>query len=248
MEAMTVDDGDPQRRALIRAGGIAALGLGASYLVVTALYSVVGLVPTETGEAWLTYLDGKAAAWWGIVLLSALTDLLFLPLAAALYVALGRLDRNLTLAGAGLLILFAVLDLAVTQIGFAGLITLSADYAAATSDAERATAIAAASYPVAIFRSSLFAIYVIGIPAIAILLISLVMRRARFSPVAVWAGILTGVFGVAAVVVPIVWSDFGYAAIVAAVLTTVWVLLVGWRLARWDDGVVVFNATGETTA
>ena len=232
-EAVTVDAGSPQQRALIHAGGIAALGLGASYIAVTLLYSVVGLVPTETGEAWLTYLDGKAVAWWGIVLLSALTDLLFLPLAAALYIVLKRLDRNLTLAGAGLLVLFAVLDLAVTQIGFAGLITLSSDYAAATSDAERAVAVAAASYPVAMFRSILFAIYVIGIPAIGILLLSLVMRGGPFGQIVVWTGILTGVFGAAAVTVPLVWSDFGYGAIVAAVLTTLWVLLVGWRLARW---------------
>ena len=159
---------DVDRRALYRVGGISALALGATYLVITVIYSVIGVVPTETAEAWLTYLEGKTAAWWGIVYLSALTDVLFFPVAAALYAALQSVNRHAMLAGAGLLVLFAVVDLAVTQIAFAGLITLSGDYAAATTDAERAAAVAAASYPVAIFRSGLFAAYVIGIPAVGI--------------------------------------------------------------------------------
>ena len=115
---------DPDRTALYRVGGLAALALGASYLVITVIYTVIGVVPTETGEAWLTYLQDKTAAWWAIVYLSALTDVLFFPVAAALYVALSGVNRHAMLAGAGLLVLFAVLDLAVTQISFAGLITL----------------------------------------------------------------------------------------------------------------------------
>jgi Domain of unknown function (DUF4386) len=231
-EGTAVDSGDAQRRALIRAGGAAALALAASYIVVTALYSVTGLVPTETGEAWLTYLQGKAPAWWGIVYLSALTDVLFLPVAAALYVVLGPFDRNLALAGSAMLVLFAILDLAVTQISFAALITLSEDYAATTDD-DRAALVAAASYPVAVFRSSLFATYVLALPGVGILLLSLVMRSAGFSRFTIWTGVLAGGFGVLAVVAPLAWTDAGYVPILAAVLTTLWVLLVGWRLVRW---------------
>ena len=223
---------DPDRIALFRAGGIAALALGACYLVITVLYSVIGLVPTETAESWLTYLDGKTAAWWGIVGLSALTDLLFFPVAAALYVALKPTNRNAMLAGAGLLILFATLDLAVTQLNFAALITLGGDYAAATSDVARAAALAAASYPVAVFRSPLFAAYVIGIPALGILVISLVMREGSFPRVTAWVGILVGLLGFVAVVGPVVWGDAGIVAIATSVLTLIWVLLVGWRLLR----------------
>lgn len=220
-QTTTADSGHAQRRALYRVGGVAALALGASYLVITVIYSVIGLVPTDTGEAWLTYLDGKTAPWWGIVYLSALTDLLYFPVAAALYVALKSVNRNGILVGAGLLVLFAILDLAVTQIGFAGLITLSGDYAAATTDAERAAALAAASYPVAVFRSSLFAAYVIGVPAVGILVTSLIMRAGPFSRVTVWVGVLAGVVGLAAVIVPLFWSEAGFLPIITAVLTLV---------------------------
>lgn len=223
---------DPDRPALYRAGGISALALGASYLVITVLYSLTGLVPNETGEAWLTYLQGKTAAWWGIVGLSALTDLLFFPVAAALYVALKAFGRNLMLAGTGLVLLFAILDLAVTQIGFASLIVLSGDHAAATTNAERAAAIAAASYPVSVFRSDLFGAYVIGIPALGILLVSLVMRAGVFNRITANLGLATGILGVVTVVAGLVWREVGYLAIITSVLTLVWVLLVGWRLVR----------------
>ena len=220
------------RTALYRAGGIAALALGAAYLVITVIYSVIGVVPTETGEAWLTYLEGKTAAWWGIVYLSALTDVLFFPVALTLYVALRQVNHTAMIAGAGLLVLFAILDLAVTQIGFAALITLSGDYSGATTDVERAAAIAAASYPVALFRSSLFAAYVIGIPAVGILLVSVVMRAGSFSRVTAWIGVLAGIVGIVAVIVPLFWSAAGFLPIITAVLTLIWVLLVGWRLLR----------------
>lgn len=223
---------DANRRALYRAGGSSALVLGASYLVITVLYSLTGLVPTDTGEAWLTYLQGRTAAWWGIVGLSALTDILFFPVVAALSVALKAVDRNLTLAGAGLLALFAILDLAVTQIGFAGLIVLSGDCAAAVTDTERVAAIAAAGFPVSVFRSGLFAAYVIGIPALGILLLSLAMRAGAFSRVTAYIGLATGALGLVTVIAGQVWPEAGYLAIITSVLALVWVLLVGWRLLR----------------
>ena len=80
----------PQARALGRIGGISAVVLAVAYVVITVLYVVVGAVPTEPdGGAWLTYLADRTAVWWGITGLSVLTDLLFLPIAAALFVALG---------------------------------------------------------------------------------------------------------------------------------------------------------------
>jgi Domain of unknown function (DUF4386) len=236
-EERTLDAGGAQRRALIRAGGVSALALGAAYLIITVLYSVSGLVPEESGEAWLRYLDGKIPAWWAIVGLSALTDLLFFPVAAALYVVLRTFNRNAMLAGAGLLALFAVVDLAVTQLGFASLIVLSGDYAGAATDAERAAAVAAASYPVSVFRSTLFAAYVIGIPAVGVGIIGLVMRAGPFGSVTAWIGIIAGIVGIVSVVVPADLAVAPYVPILTAVLTLIWILLVGWRLVRLSGSI-----------
>lgn len=103
---------DEDRRSLYRACGISAVALAVLYVVIPGLYLAAGLQPSET-EAWLTYLADNQAAWWAIVGLSVFTDILYLPIAVALYVALAPVNRNAMLAGAGLLLLFVVLDLAI---------------------------------------------------------------------------------------------------------------------------------------
>src|SRR2546426_905853 len=100
---------DPDTKGLHRAGGISAIVLGMSYIVITALYVLGGVPPSET-EEWLKHLSGRATAWWAILGLSVLTDFLFVPVALALYVALKRVNRNAVLVGTGLVVSFVALD------------------------------------------------------------------------------------------------------------------------------------------
>jgi Domain of unknown function (DUF4386) len=230
MTSSHAPDGDT--RSLFRAGGYAGLALGALYVVIVGLYSASGAVPAGDGAAWLAYLDGKTTLWWWIAALSVLTDLFYLPLAAALYVALRQVNRTAMLAGAGMLALFVILDLAVTWPNYAALIVISGDYAAAAGDAQRASLAAAASYPASVLASSLFAVYAIGVPSVGVLIIGMVMLRARFSRTAAWLGVLTGILGVAAVVGPVLVSGLGVLAIVASVGTLIWVMVAGFRLLR----------------
>ena len=44
-----------------------------AYVGIFPLYASVG-APPDGGEAWLSYADGKTAAWWAILGLSVLTD------------------------------------------------------------------------------------------------------------------------------------------------------------------------------
>jgi hypothetical protein len=215
---------------LLRWGGIAALILALAYLVITGLYVASGAVPTGgDGQAWLTYLAGKSTAWWGILGLSVLTDVLFFPVAAALFVALRAIDRNLALAGSGLLALFALLDLAVTWPNYASLVSL-ANMPEGAGRAADAFTVAAATYAAAVLDSSLFAVYAILVPALGILAISIVMLRGSFGRATAWVGVLTGILGIGAVVGPLVASALGTLAILASVLTLIWVALAGYRL------------------
>lgn len=74
---------DPLEGWLYRLGGIASLAIGLAYIVIIGLYASVG-VPPIGGEAWLNYLDRKTAAWWAIVGVSVLTNILFVPVALSL--------------------------------------------------------------------------------------------------------------------------------------------------------------------
>lgn len=222
---------DPDGRWLYRVGGISALLLSLGYIITIPLYVYVGAPPHEA-EAWLTYLAGKTTEWWAILGLSVLTDLLFIPLALALYFALKGVNRNMMLLATALVGLFVTLDLAVTWPNYAALITLGERYADATSDIQRAAYVAAAQYPSAVLASTLEAVYSIFVLSLGILLIGLVMRKGIFGKGIAYVGVVTGLLGIVSVIGPFVLPALSSAIIVASMLTTLWVLLVGFRFLR----------------
>jgi hypothetical protein len=220
--AMGTDEG-----SLYRLGGWAAITLAVAYLLITGLYVVAGQVPS-TAEAWLRYLQPQTTIWWAIAGLSVLTDLLFLPVALALYFALRRADRTLAIFGSGLIVLFAVLDLAVTWPNYAALIELAGRSGGAGASADL---VAAAAYPATVLGSPVFSVYAILVPALGIFLLSLLMLRG-FDRRNGYVGILTGIVGAVAVVGGFFVDELGLLAIFASILTLAWVLLVGVRLLR----------------
>jgi hypothetical protein len=229
---MTATTVDRDRQAVYWTGAISALVVGMLYIVITAVYAVVGPPPQDGGgEALVAYLAGKEAGWWAITGLSVLTDILYLPVALALYWALRLVDRNLMLVGAGLLALFVIIDLAVTWPNYAALITLSSQ-AAGTTGADRATLVAAANYPSAVLTSLLFPAYAILMPALGILAIGVVMLRGSFDRASGYIGVATGALGTVAVVGGLIVDAVGLLAVLTALLTTVWFFVVGYRLLR----------------
>jgi hypothetical protein len=224
-DGATRDDG-----ALHRAGGISALLLAIGYVLIIPLYVLTGAPPTGAA-ARLASLDGKTTVWWCITGLSVLTDLLFIPVAVAVYAALAPYGRRLALFGAALLLLFVVLDLAITWPNYALLIALSGPYAAATSDAQRAVYLAAATYASGVLESTLAGVYAIGVPSLGILLIGLAMRTARFGWIA-YLGVVTGAFGIAAVAGSMFTTALNTLAVATSALTTIWLFAVGYKLYR----------------
>ena len=228
---MTVNAVDPDGKWLYRVGGISALVLGTAYIVIVALYVPVG-APPSGAEARLAYLAENTTVWWAILGLSVLTDFLFVPVALSLYLALKGINRNAMLVATAFVVLFVVLDLAVTWPNYASLITLAGKYGAATNDAQRVVLVAAADYPSAVLESSLLGVYVILVPAVGILMTSLVMLKGIFSKSTAYLGLVTGILGIVSVAGSPFVSFLSVAVIVTSVLTTVWVLFVGYRLYR----------------
>ena len=206
--------------------------LGVSYVVIIVAYVLAGAPPNEV-EPWLKYLAERTTAWWTILGLSVLTDFLFVPVAISLFLALKNVNRNAMLAGAGLLIAFAFLDLAVTWPNYASLIRLSGQYTLATNDALRTHVIVtAAQYPAAVLSSSLTGMYAILIPSLGNLIVGLVMLKGDFSKLTAYLAVTSGILGVVAVVGPHLARVLGLAIVIGSVLTTVWVFMAGYRLYR----------------
>ncbi len=222
---------DPDTKGLYRAGGMSAIVLGISYVVIIVVYVLVGAPPSEA-EQWLKYLSGHTTAWWTILGLSVLTDLLFVPVALSLYLALKHVNRNAMLAGAGFVVSFVILDLAVTWPNYSSLITLSGKYAAAANDAQRTAFVAAAHYPSAVLTSSVVGVYAILVPSLGSLIIGLVMLKGPFGKLTAYLAVISGILGIVSVVGPYFVRALGLAIVIGSALTTVWVLLVGYRLYR----------------
>jgi hypothetical protein len=220
---------DPDGKWLYRVGGISAVVLGIAYIVIFPVYAYVG-APPSGGEAWLEYSAGKTTAWWVILGLSVLTDLLFVPVVLSLYLALKGVNRNVMLVATAFVGLFIVLDLAVTWSNYAALITLADHYVAATTEAQRAAYVAAASYASAVLTSTLEGVYSIVILALGILMIGVVMLRGIFSRTVAYMGLATGILGIVSVAGRFLANTLSVTIIIASVLTTFWLLLVGHRL------------------
>ena len=216
---------------LYRAGGVSALAIGLGYIVIIPLYVTAGALPAGS-EAKLVYLAGHIAAWWAIIGLSVLTDLLYVPVALALYLALKRINRSAMLLAVASLTLFVALELAITWPNYAALIGLSIPYAAAATDAQRARVIVDAEYVSALLSTPLVAIYTILVPGMGVFITGSVMLNGAFSKAAAWLGVVTGILALVASIGPLLVSALSPAIIVVSTLTLIWFLLVGYRLIR----------------
>jgi hypothetical protein len=112
-QKMMVNAIDPDGKWLYRVGGISALLVGLGYIVIIPLYMMAGVPPTG-GEAKLIYLAENTPVWWAIIGLSALTDILYIPVALVLYLALKEINWSAMLLASTSLALFAVLELAIS--------------------------------------------------------------------------------------------------------------------------------------
>src|SRR5438128_7208971 len=224
---MNVNGPDPAGKWPNRVGGICALLLGVAYVAIIPLFAHVGAPPTG-GEAWLKYLEGKTTVWWAILGLSAFTDFLFIPVALSLYLALNRSNRYAMLLGTAFVGLFVVLDLAVTWTNYASLLTLSGLHSAASNDVQRAGYVAAANYASAVLASRTEVFYSIVDFSLGILVIGFVMLKGKgiFSKTTASLGLAASIFGIVSI------SGVFVTIIINAVLTTVWVWFVGYRLFR----------------
>ena len=208
-----------------RWGGIAALLLAIGYVVTIPLFAWVG-APPVTGEAWFRYVPGKTTAWWVILWLMVVTDLLYLPVAWALWTALRKAGRNLMLATVACLHLFVVLDLAVTWTHHAALLALFQNYSHAVDEAHRLAYLAAAEYASSIYATPLLTFYIIVIPSLGVLLASIAMIKARFGKAGAWTGVITGLFGLLSL------TGFFPLVMANALGATLWFFLVGAQLMR----------------
>ena len=237
MEAsrVTQTEFDREDAKLFRLAGMSGIFIAVSYPIIIVLFILAGVdQPTgQGGEAWLSYLSGNTTAWWAIVGLSALTDVLWIPVAWAVYVALKPVDRTMALVGTGLLVLFAVLEVTTSWPNYAVLIALSGDLDAAATAAQREAVLAAAGFAAAVISSHLLPFYAIMVPSLGKLTLGAVMRKGGpFGRATAYVAMAAGLIGVFAVLGALAWEPLGKAIVPGSLLSGLWFFLVGYRLWR----------------
>jgi len=224
---------DTSWKGLYRWGGVSAMLDGVIVFVALASVLALGSPPSPTGEGYLNWFSGQATLGYTFGGLSIVADILLVPAVLALYFALRRVNKNAMLTAAGFFGLALALDLGVTLITWIGLVTLSQNYAAATSAVQRAAFVATADYAVGITSVSA-TVYGSIIYSIGPLIMSLVMLKGVFSRATAYVGIAGSIAGLAygfTVLVPYS-SSLEILLAVAFVLFGVWGLLAGSRLYR----------------
>lgn len=226
---VTAPRADPFWARLERTGGIAGLVFVVMVLVALVLMVVAPVPPAEGGPL-LAYVAGHKGVY--------LTELIcFVGLsvpAMVVFVAVARAlmgsDRSIALIGGILGVAAETVALAVgssPQSLHGGLVILSNSYAAAESDAERASLVSAADALIAATNGAPWA----GVlTAAAILVLSALMRQGDFGRTLAVVGMITGALGIVSEAFRTV---IGPAYLLYGLLLPLWFALVGRRLFTW---------------
>lgn len=217
-------------RWLFRIGGVAALLFSVAYIFIIVVYVPIG--KPNGAEAWLLSMSSHSQNWWTILILSVLTDMLLIPITLSLFNLLERNNKVAMLFAITFIGLFILLDMALTWTNYASLISLSGDYMAAKDEIQRMLFLTAATYPASIVDSNLLFFYNTFTLSIGILIAGFVMRKEMFDQAAAYTGIATGILGIVAVFGPFLNSALSGAIIIASLLTTVWIFIVGVKLLK----------------
>ena len=217
---------DSAWKSLYRVGGAAAL----ITLVLIPIQIIIFITwpPPSTVDGYFTlFQDNWLLGLLSLDLLYMLTNVLMILIFLALYAALRRVSQSymaigLTLGLVGIAAYFA------SNTAFE-MLSLSGQYAAATTDAQRAMFLGAGQVMLEIYKGTAFDVYYV-LTAVALLIFSAVMLRSNiFSKVTAYVGILMGVL----MLVPSTAGTIGlYLALISLVPTAIWLILIARRLFR----------------
>ena len=219
---------DPSWHLLYRIGGISAWIFVAMTVAAIALAIATPPPPTAGGTATLSYIAAHRTLYIVYEQLWLVPGLFAMVTYLALYPALKNLEKSLAALGAVLGGSAWALSLAipVTTTGAPALVYLSDQFMAAADPARRAVFTTAAETLIAQNRTTV----VVGpLMAVGMLIVSIVMLKGVFPKAVAYLGVATGVLGISAEALRMVFEGF---YVFYGVLLPIWMGAVGWNLYR----------------
>ncbi|MBN8694611.1 MAG: hypothetical protein J0L69_15560 [Bacteroidetes bacterium] len=215
-------------------GGLSALTIGALYIVITYLYVSSGKLPDDPTKA-LKHLNTYRCEWIGIIILSIITDILFIPLIISLFNNLSKNNLYQVSVGSALIILFVVIDLIYTWPGYIQLLRFSEDSKSFLALSQNSFILLSSSSLIKMLNSPLSAFYLISLPSIGIALVCLGIPKSSFGSTGKVLGYVIGITGVMSSVGFTFFKPFGIGFILTSILTILWLFAIGYKLLKLID-------------
>ena len=215
---------DSNWKALYRMGAIAAVVVAALIPVQIAIF-VVFPPPATAIEFFTLFERNRLLGLLSLDLLYLVDNTLVIPLYLALYIALRRYSQSAMLVAEALI--FVGLAAYFSSNTAFEMLSLSGQYAAATSEAQRIALVGAGEAMLALYEGTAFDVYYV-FGGVAVVIISFVMLRSDvFGKSVAILGIMAG----ALMIVPSTAGTIGlYLALLSLVPTAGWLILMARRL------------------
>jgi hypothetical protein len=224
----SIETTDSKWKSLYKISGVVALSEVAFFIPISIIAFLIWPPPVNgTVIEWFTIFQENS--FHGLVsfdLLYLITNIVLIPVTLALYIALRRTSASLMLI-ATVAVLVGTVALIAARPAFE-MLSLSNQYAAATTDAQRAIFLAAGQATLAAFNGTAYHVhYILG--SIALIIVSFVMLRSTvFSKKTAYIGIASNIiaFGLYVPEIGIYISAF------SVVLYWIWYLLIARRFLK----------------
>ncbi len=226
---------DSRWHGLFRLGGMAAFIIAALLLGEIAVYALIPTADTAL-ERLALFRDNWLVGLLSLDLLGMISYVLFVPLIIALYMSLRRTNQTAIVVATAVFFV-GIADFFATNTAFP-LLSLSRQYAAAATDAERAMFLSAGQAMLTLFNENAFLVSYVIVSTAWLMISAVMLRSSVFGKLASCAGIAAGGSGIAAVALEHVSAIHAFLVLAislyfaAIVLLFIWVFLVGLRLRK----------------
>jgi hypothetical protein len=183
---------DPTWKGVYRAGGVCLFLCGIIFLLVAVFSMIIGSAPSS-GQEYLLALSSNVSVAKLNFGLYALSDVLFIPVALALYLSLKQVNKNAMLIAAGLMVMYSIFDLAVTELNSLDAVLLSQQYVHAATEAQQAAYLAAAYFALSTIPIATFFTYLVS--SVGLVIASVVSLRGVFNKITALLGLTAGIEG-----------------------------------------------------
>lgn len=213
--------------------GISGILIAIGYFAISILFAVSGFPLPTDGAAWIKYLDGKLVLWNFIIWLSVITNILYLVVSLGFIKYYEVKYKFWMILASIFFILFVILELAGTWSIYPTIIEIFNKYHETSAIDKQAMYLGSIDYASAHFQTLINSFYVIVLPSLAVIIISLVMwKEKNFGKTVPAVGIVSAVCNITSVFGALAYAPLAKLVMPGSFLILFWFLGFGMKFVK----------------